>query len=361
MKRWRAVYITLINTALLIVLLQWGVHGAILAYQAMAQRMLYEPPLNYAVRALPDLSPDDLEDLWRVTGWMPFRFGGSAGFLHEQTTSKFVNINQYGIRSNGDPSRPIDALDNATWFFGGSTSYGFGVPDNQTIPAYLEQITGAPVINLAVRGHGSTMENRLFRTYLRAGYRPRRVVFLDGINEVCEPDLFSEQMKRLTIKAQEGYRWDFGAPVVFAFNTLANALMVKQPYEREEGPELALSCTDYGRFNRLGEIVERNLRMRQAACDMDNVPCHTFIQPFGGVHGQHEDQRFLASHEARELQNLFRHLEPVWSASGATFVTNALDGVSSGLWVDEIHYSPVGNKLIAAAIARQLRALDPTP
>lgn len=355
MNRWRAAYIVAANTALLIMVLQWGAHGAILGYQSFARWALVRPPADYAAKALPELSQDELTDLWRVTG-VPFRFAGGAGFLHEQTTSKFVNINQYGIRSNGDPSRPIQKMQGATWVFGGSTTFGLGVPDHQTIPAYLEQILGTPVFNLAVRGHGSTMENRLFRYYLRAGYRPARAIFLDGINEVCEPDLFSNQMQRLTARAQDGYHWDFGEPVVFAFHALTNWLMNEAPYEREEGPELSLVCNDFGRHNPLADVVSRVLVERDTACALDNIPCDTFVQPFGGVHGPHEDVNFLHSQEARELQNLFRHLEPVWAVAGATFVTDALDRQTSGMWVDEIHYSPAANKLIATEIARQLRA-----
>lgn len=358
MTRWRHVYWIAGNTALLVILVQWAAHGAILGYLAATRWILYEPPPAYAYRALSELSTQQVDELWRISRSLPYRFAGGAGFLHEHVSSTYLNVNQYGIRSNGDPSRSISSIDGATWFLGGSTSFGFGVPDRQSIPAYLEQITGEPVINLAVRGHGSTMENRLMRYYLRAGHRPKRVIFLDGINEVCEPDLFSDQMKRLTIRAQEGYRWDFGEPVKFGFNLLARLMTQERPYEREEGPERSLSCNDFGRYNQVGEIVLRVLDERAAACELDGIPCYTFVQPFGGVHGRHEDQRFLASHEAQELQNLFRHLEPVWAVADATFVTNALDGLASGAWVDETHYSPAANRLIAAAIARQLRAQE---
>jgi hypothetical protein len=357
MNSWRSMYVVAANTALLIVLLQWGAHGSILGYQFATQRLFTERPPAYAVRALPEMSASEIQDLWRATRWMPFKFAGSAGFVHGQTSSRFVNVDQYGVRSNGGPARPLAHLDNATWVFGGSTSFGFGVPDHQTIPAYLEQLTGAPVFNLAVRGHSSSMENRLFRYYLRAGYRPKQVVFLDGINEVCEPDLFSEQMTRLTQRVQDGYRWEFGEPVVFAFHAVERWLKSEARTQVGEGPHRRLSCDNLGRDNQLGEIVGRVMSERDAVCATDGLPCHTFIQPFGGVHGHHEDRAFVSSHEGRELQGLFRHLEPTWTKHGATFVTGVLDATPSGLWVDEMHYSPVANKLIAAAIAEHLKGL----
>ncbi len=354
MNRLRCPYLIVANTALLMVLLQWGAHGAILAYHAVAPWLLAVEPPEYAHDALAGLSEADARALWRVTAWLPYRFAGGAGFVHGQRHSRFVNVDEYGIRSNGGSGRAISALDGATWFLGGSTAFGFGVPDHQTIPAYLEQITGEPVINMGVRGHGSTMENRLFRYYLRAGYRPKQVVFLDGINEVCDPDLFSAQMQRLTQRAQQGYRWEFGEPVVFAFNSVMGWLTKPPREEIEEGPDVSLSCDGSGRYNQLGEIVGRVLGEREAICELDAIPCYTFVQPFGGVHGRHDDTQFAATHEGRQMQNLFRHLEPVWRVHDATFATHAFDGVPPGLWVDPTHYSPRGNKLVAEIIHRRL-------
>lgn len=359
MMRWRPALLIAANTALLIVLVQWGVHGALLTYYALAPRLLTAQPPEYAYSALPQLSADEVRDLWRDTAWLPFRFAGGAGFVHGQEHSRFVNVDAYGIRSNGSAPRSVDALDDGTWLFGGSTSFGFGVPDHQTIAAYLEQRLGAPVLNLAVRGHGSTMENRLFRYYLRAGHRPKRVVFLDGINEVCEPDLFNPQMQRLMQRAQDGYRWEFGEPVLFAAKLLREWVTKTRRDENEEGPEVSLSCQGFGRDTPLGEIVGRALAERQAICALDAITCYTFVQPFGGVHGPQDDRRFASSREGLEMQNLYSHLAPVWTAHGAIFITHAFEGEASGMWVDPTHYSPRGNKLVAEMIYRRLQDTAP--
>ena len=360
LRRWRTAYFILANTALLIVAVQLAAHAAITAYQAVARARLVERPPEWAYTMSPHLTRADVEELWRLTGWMPFRYGGAAGFLHERITSRFININGFGIRSNGDPRRPMSALQGATWFFGGSTTFGFGVVDSDTIPAQLEQMLGTPVINFGVRGHGSTMENRLFNYYLRAGYRPARALFLDGINEVCEPDLFSPQLARLTARVQQGYAWEFGKPVVFAATNLRRLFTAP---DRPPGRELALECDDQGRRNPLSAIVARTLAERDAVCRLYGVPCQTFVQPFGGVHGRHDDRAFVNSVEAQELRDLFAHLQPTWQQSGARFVTTALDGVDRHMWVDEIHYSPEGSRLIAAAISRHVASPEraPTP
>jgi hypothetical protein len=342
------VYLIAGNTALFILILQFAAHAAIVSYQAVARRMVYERPNQWALQQSPDLTEAEVQELWRLTGWLPFRFGGGAGFLQDETTSRYLNINRFGIRSNGDPDRPMSALNNATWFFGGSTTFGFGVQDHDTIPAQLERLLGAPVINLGVRGHGSSMENRLFEYYLRAGYRPARAMFLDGINEICDPDLFSEEMTRLTERVQGGYRPEFGKPVVVLAEGLFEKLRPAEPTST-----YPLSCDHDGRVNPLRDIIARILAERASTCALYKVDCRTFVQPFAGVHGRHDDQAFLRSVEAREFRELFAHLEPVWRAAGATFVTTALDGVAGHPWVDPIHYNPEASLAIAKAIAAQ--------
>ena len=57
------------------------------------------------------------------------------------------------------------------------------------------------------------MENTVFVHYLRKGYRPSRVLFLDGVNETCEPELYDEEMRRIFDRAQEPYYWDAGGPL----------------------------------------------------------------------------------------------------------------------------------------------------
>ena len=40
----------------------------------------------------------------------------------------------------------------SNWFFGGSTMFGTGAPDSETIPSYYSKITGEPVFNLGQSG-----------------------------------------------------------------------------------------------------------------------------------------------------------------------------------------------------------------
>ncbi len=203
---------------------------------------------------------------------------------------------------------------------------------------------GTPVINFATRGHGSVMENRLLGYYLRAGYRPRQVVFLDGVNERCEPDAFSAELSRMTERLQGGYRWEPAEPFRVLASEISAALGANGGTSRRQ-----LSCEHNGRRSTLGQIVTRTLLQRDATCRTYRLNCQTFVQPFPLPHAHFDAHP--AGLESDDLRELYAHLEPVWRQAGTTPVAVTLDGLSSHSWTDDAHYGPRD----AGAIARAIR------
>ena len=72
-----------------------------------------------------------------------------------------------------------------TFVFGGSTTFGDGVPDNSTVVARLNALDGeATYINFGMQAYDSIREVDKLVYLLRKGYRPAAVIFIDGLNEV---------------------------------------------------------------------------------------------------------------------------------------------------------------------------------
>jgi hypothetical protein len=76
------------------------------------------------------------------------------------------------------------------WMFGGSTMFGWGVPDDETIPSHAAKILAAklPGRHVTVINHGhsyffSSQELAQFQTLLRRGAHADFAVFLDGLND----------------------------------------------------------------------------------------------------------------------------------------------------------------------------------
>ncbi len=99
-----------------------------------------------------------------------------------------ISIDFGGFRRTTNNSEVEDAL--RVWVFGGSTAWGEGAPDEETIPSHLAGLMNAwgvdtRVKNLGERGYVSTQEVVFLYRELQAGRRPDVVVFYDGINDAA--------------------------------------------------------------------------------------------------------------------------------------------------------------------------------
>jgi lysophospholipase L1-like esterase len=70
------------------------------------------------------------------------------------------------------------------YFFGGSTMWGVGAPDGETIPSQFAAITGIRSENFGERGWTSHQSLMQLIQLIQDGHRPDIVVFYDGANEV---------------------------------------------------------------------------------------------------------------------------------------------------------------------------------
>ena len=75
--------------------------------------------------------------------------------------------------------------DNANYVFGGSTTFGHGVPDDDTVVSYMNKLQPkSNWLNFGVNAHDSIRETDKLLHLLRQGYRPTKVVFIDGLNDL---------------------------------------------------------------------------------------------------------------------------------------------------------------------------------
>jgi len=242
------------------------------------------------------------------------------------------------------------------WFLGGSSVFGYGVADHETIPAQLEQIIGRSVTHFGTSNYYSTQENLLLTLYLRVGYRPAMALFLDGINEMCGPDLYDAEFALIFNKVQKGYDWTFGYPVTYASALIGRKLKRLMGAEVEVAVSDGLSCVAEGTQHPLRTVHARLMAERAPPRRLYPIQCPPLVQQVPGPPGRHDDPRQLPQRFRVILRNLFLHLEPNWRAAGATFVTDALEHYDRHAFVDEVHYSAAASQLIARRIANALES-----
>ena len=169
---------------------------AITAGHRTAPQMQYQQLPEWIRRNYSHMTPAEVDDLLRATRALRFRYVPAGAFVPagRRRRGSSTSMTTASAPTAGQ-RRDITAMQDAVWLLGGSTMFGSGVADHETIPAQLEQRLGRPVINLGVWGDGSLVENRLLNSLLRMGYRPAMVIFLDGIDEACEPNAFGDRLE----------------------------------------------------------------------------------------------------------------------------------------------------------------------
>ena len=89
------------------------------------------------------------------------------------------------LRRTANPLSPAcnQAPRKVIWMFGGSTIFGFGVPDAETVPSHLsrELNSSGPacfvILNAGVEGYVTNQELLLLLEALKTGQRPDMVIF----------------------------------------------------------------------------------------------------------------------------------------------------------------------------------------
>jgi hypothetical protein len=145
---------------------------------------LYETDLPLLRRSYPGHSDADIAELIQppnITGHPVL------GFMERPIRSKHYNVGLENMRYTGRirEENARGSLDGSVWMMGGSTLFGHGVSDTETIPAQMGLLDPSRTyVNFGVQGYDSWLELEKLIILLKKGYRPERVVFLDGLNDM---------------------------------------------------------------------------------------------------------------------------------------------------------------------------------
>lgn len=81
----------------------------------------------------------------------------------------------------------IKKINNGVWVFGGSTTFGVNVSSNETYTSYLNQLDkNNHYFNFGVSAYHQGIEIDKLILLLKKGYRPKKVIFMDGLNDITQ-------------------------------------------------------------------------------------------------------------------------------------------------------------------------------
>lgn len=339
-------------------LLAWGV-----------LRLLPEDPVTstYAGRGLglvyPGRSHDELRALLRETWTRPAVWEPFTDSRERRYEGRYVNVHRAGFRlSRGGAPWPPDPARANVFVFGGSTTFGYGVADDETIvssiQAALDERLGAgkaACYNFGRGAYYSSPERILFQELLAQGTAPRVAVFQDGLNEFA----FAAPFLSNTLRRQ------VNTPLAGALATLVEQLPVsrliarakakKNP--RRNGAELAAAFDDASVLDARLDRYAANRRLIAATAAAWGVkplfvwlPAPTYgydlrYHLFGDL--DFEKNNYSAYGYARMAERLRRQ------PAGPDFLwlADLQQGERAPLYVDQVHFTAAFSRRIGEAVA----------
>lgn len=110
-----------------------------------------------------------------------------VGWKREPFTGQYKNVySDYNVRASTNHN-----LNDSIWFFGGSTMWGTGAQDSETIPSWVARLTSHQVSNFGETAWVSRQSVNQLMTLLSDNLYPQHVVFYDGVNDIlhgCRSD-----------------------------------------------------------------------------------------------------------------------------------------------------------------------------
>ncbi len=308
----------------------------------------------------------------RIAYWTEFNTAWGDHFepyIHwnrDEFSGRFINVDSDGVRRTVKSAPPESSQ--KIFMFGGSTMWGTGAPDGQTIPSYVQAMlgAGADVYNYGESAYVSAQELNALLLLLAQGHVPDVVVFYDGVND--------------------GYAGAYSPAIPRDPHNLRLRDSVKKPIvleiiSRSNYKKLFNLFAGKGKFGAWDEKIaplipqnsvgvvdayEAHIRQVKALATEYGFEAYFFWQPnlFSLTRGP------LTSYEQMtidgESPTLVSSQKAVYEVAkkrfsnrrheNIFFLGNAFDEVQDPIYIDWHHVGPNGNEIIAQAMVRSLRS-----
>ena len=317
----------------------------------------------YPTYANKDFSIELLNEFSKLTT----RYKSFLGWRREKVDFNHTNISgpYHARKSTGE------AIDNSVWFFGGSTMWGTGASDSQTIPSHFNSITTLPVYNFSETGWNSRQSLNQLINLLGDNHQPSAVIFYDGVNDVIHQCRIEYQSlpvhsyeERITNSIhtstiERGFKFISTPYIAFAKKLNFKPLFA--------GSSKQFDCdTNKAKAQSIAEHLVNNWRTSFAISRSNGFDFYGILQPT--LFSTSTNSEYLVANAMRS------HYETQFNAVYPLIVkeikrqcdldekfcaslikgTDWLDGINN-IFIDFCHVNSLGNKVIAENIAPLLK------
>jgi len=294
-----------------------------------------------------NLSNKDLvilnNEMWK--NYDKFRFVPFTGHTETNRSGKFLNFDESEGRKVNRPNGCIHNI----YLYGGSTTFGYNVTDEQTIAHYLQELLPD---NYCVYNHGrayyySKQENNLLINHIEEGKKINSAFFLDGVNERCGGYEYMNHINNsFSLLVERPYlMWKMSfknflltLPIV----QLSNSFFGSNRWILDDNNNI-LKIDSCQKNIDLGKLYESRIYVREAICKKFEITCYSILQPMAGSHGV-QIRKLLSEGNENMFKKKYQMLS---TAKGHIDFGYVLKYDKTLSFIDGVHYSPITNKKIA--------------
>jgi len=328
-----------------------------------------------------------------------FNFRPSTFWTNGTCNSSFYNVDDQGIRKTVNTQSIDKNNSHEVFIFGGSTTFGTGVNDDETIPSYLSKLLNEndESIHYNVTNFGTSafildQDLNLFLNQLKNGIIPHTVIFYGGFNDIIsglvEPGINGWNLKsrsieqKLNTKTHEEVSCRFLNNSIYLAEHILEKLKDRGLIERVSGTQkLSSEIKFLNQINDLYSLQENSsekfinyyrntLEIIKNICVIKKINCFFFWQPcllftnkeldifeknivdndaliaFGSFNssiGREMDTKIKDVYKKLLSSNAFDN--KIWHS-----LINIFDDINESIFIDCIHLGPAGNKLVSKEI-----------
>jgi lysophospholipase L1-like esterase len=403
LKIYRSASIIVLNLLLLLLAanaVAWGIERTLLATNSRASDVanVRNPWLAYygyekVSRLIPDFDAAELNRFLNLTWVAGQHYAPFIQIQSKAVTSKYLNIDRAGFRSIGatQAAWPPDPQAYNIFVFGGSTTFGVAVSDEQTVAAYLQALlrsrarqSTVNVYNFGTWSHFSTQERLYLDQLLLNGRRPDLAIFIDGLNDTFNwhgvPSHTAWYEKASEMNWDINWRRDAEYYARELLLTLPLTRVIRQLLPSGSVADYDISrlwfwlgnipeedARDPARIRELIDRYEGNVRLARSAAALYGTEVLFVWQPvpfykyprlpqlydlLGEYIGGHRRSYYSYPAMKERLAQTGVPADFVWCA-------DIQENADADLYVDHVHYNPRMGKMLAECISDGLSKLPP--
>ncbi len=305
---------------------------------------------------------------------LPTKYRSFIGWRREKVKFKYTNISgPYNARKSKGES-----INNSVWFFGGSTMWGTGASDWQTIPSHFNSLTNIPVYNFGETGWTSRQSLNQLINAVGDNKKPSVVIFFDGVNDVthqCRSELKlvpshsrERQLQQLTGDRGIYYRKKLIEFILSPYIAFANKFNINYSSKNLVNLKQFDCDTNQAKARSVAKHLVNNWRTAYSLSKSNNFKFYGVLQPT--LFTTETNSEYLIYSETKTHPEYKRQYNAVYPliieeisrlceldkgiCSSMIDGKDWLDGTDN-IFIDFCHVNSLGNRLIAQRLKSLLK------